>query len=63
MDISTGELIRISVVLFYVPIVFISYWRLIPRLSPSAKRLAGGMLAAQVIVIVASLGIQANFGF
>ena len=60
MDISTGELIRISVVLFYVPIVFISYWRLNPRLSPSAKRLAGGMLAAQVIVIVASLGIQAT---
>ena len=63
LDISTGELIRISVVLFYVPIVFISYWRLIPRLSPSAKRLAVGMLAAQVIVIVASLGIQATSDF
>ena len=63
MDISTSELIRISVVLFYVPIVFISYWRLIPRLSPSAKLLAGGMLAAQIFVIVASLGIQATPDF
>ena len=63
MEISTGELIRISVILFYVPIVFISYWRLIPRLSLSAKRLVGGMLAAQVFVIVASLGIQQTSHF
>ncbi len=63
MDISTGELIRISVISFYVPVVFASYWRLIPRLSPSAKRLASGMLAAQVLVIVASLGSQPSSDF
>ena len=39
----------------YAPIVLISYWKLMPRLSPTAKRIASGFLAAQVLVIAVSL--------
>ena len=46
--ISTDALIRIFLFLLFVPVGLISYWRLIPRLTPAAKRLASGMLAAQV---------------
>ena len=46
---------EIYVFLLYAPIVLISYWKLIPRLSPTAKRIACGFLAAQVLVIAVSL--------
>lgn len=38
--------------LAYVPVCLVAYWRLIPRLSLDAKRFAGGMLAAQILVIL-----------
>ena len=56
--ISPDALVRLLIFLLYVPVVLISYRRLIPRLSPAAKRLATVMLAAQVLAIVASLEIQ-----
>ena len=56
--VSVEALLRIFVFLLYAPVVLISYWKLIPRLSPTAKRIATGFLAAQVIVIAISLEIQ-----
>ena len=56
--VSTEALIRVFVFLLYVPTGLISYWLLFPRLSPTSKRLASGMLAAQVLVIVVSLEMQ-----
>ena len=56
--VSTEVLIRVFVFLLYVPTGLISYWLLFPRLSPTSKRLASGMLAAQVLVIVVSLEMQ-----
>ena len=53
--ISAETLTRIFVVLLYAPIVLISYWKLMPRLSPTTKRIASGFLAAQVLVIAVSL--------
>ena len=44
-------LTRAFVFLLYAPAVLISYWKLIPRLSPISKRIATGFLAAQVLVI------------
>ncbi len=44
--------------MLYAP-ACLAVWRwLIPRLSPAAKRLAGGMLAAQVLVIVLAAQVQ-----
>ena len=62
--ISTDALIRIFLFLLFVPVGLISYWRLIPRLTPAAKRLASGMLAAQVLIIILSLELRpsSNFG-
>ena len=56
--VSTYTLLRIFVFLMYAPIVLISYWKLIPRLSPTGKRIASGFLAAQVLVIAVWLEIQ-----
>ncbi len=61
--VSTGALIRIFLFLLYVPVVLFSYWQLVPRLSPTSKRLASVMLAAQVVVIVVSLEIQPTSDF
>lgn len=36
----------------------VSYWRLSPRLSSASRRLAGVMLAAQIVVIVVAIEIQ-----
>ena len=58
MFVSTDTVLRIFVFLLYAPIVLISYWKLIPRLSPTGKRIASGFLAAQVILIAMSLDIQ-----
>ena len=49
--VSAQALTRIFIFLLYAPAVLISYWKLIPRLSPISKRIAIGFLAAQVLVI------------
>ena len=49
--VSAQALTHIFIFLLYAPAVLISYWKLIPRLSPTAKRIAIGFLAAQVLVI------------
>ena len=56
--VSADALIRIIVLLLYTPVCLLSYWKLIPRLSTSSKRLASVMLVAQMMVIVLSLEIQ-----
>ena len=61
--VSADTLIRIFVILLYVPVGWISYRLLIPRLSPSGKRMAIFMLVAQVLVIVVSLGIPSSSNF
>ena len=50
--ISSDALIRLGLIVLYAPITLFSYWRLIPRLSASAKGLASIMLAAQILVIL-----------
>ncbi len=56
-------LIRISVVVLYVPVCLIAYWRLIPRLSPISKGLSTFMLAAQVLVTLLSLELNPDSAF
>ena len=58
--VSADVLTRLFLSLFYVPVCLFVYWKLIPRLSPTAKHLASIFLAAQVLVIVVSLELQAN---
>ena len=58
--VSADALIRIFVVVLYLPACLITYRWLFPRLSPTSRRLAGVMLVAQVTVIVVSLGIQSS---
>ena len=60
---SAEALTRIFVFLLYVPIILISYWKLIPRLSPTAKRIASAFLAAQILVTVLSLEIRPSWNF
>ena len=55
---STDALIRLLALLLYVPFGLAAWRRLIPRLSPAAKRLAVGMLAAQVLVILLAAQVQ-----
>ena len=55
---SVKDLNRLFVALIYVPVVWLVYRQRIPRLCAGAKLLATIMLAAQVMVIVASLEIQ-----
>ena len=61
--VSPQVLIRAFVILLYVLVCLFSFWRLIPRLSPEARRLAVGMLAAQIIVIVVALEIEPTSKF
>ncbi len=63
MVISTEALIRAFVLLLYAPVGLISYRLLLPRLSLTAKRLAIGMLLAQIFVIVVSLEIRPTADF
>ena len=51
LSVSPKTLYCIFLFLLYAPIVLISYWKLIPRLSPTSRRLASAFLAAQVLVI------------
>ena len=61
--VSAESLLRIFLVLLYAPVVLISYWKLIPRLSPISKRIATGFLAAQVLVIAISVETRLTSGF
>ncbi|MCY4540083.1 MAG: hypothetical protein OXE52_17860 [Chloroflexi bacterium] len=61
--ISEDTIIRAVLILVYVPVCALVYWRLIPRLSLAYKRLAGLCLAAQVFVIVAALLYRPKSGF
>ncbi len=63
MVISVWDLIRIFIVLLYVPICGFAYWRLIPRLSPPCKRLATILLVSQILVTILSLQIQPSSDF
>ena len=56
--VSADALIRLFPFLLYVPVCLFVYWKLIPRLSPTAKLLASVFLAAQVLVIVLALEIR-----
>ena len=60
---STEALLRIFVFLLYAPVVLISYWKIIPRLSSTAKRIATAFLAAQIILIAISLEIRPASAF
>ena len=60
---STDVLLRCFVLALYVPVGLVVYRRLIPFLSPTAKRLAGFLLLAQVLAIVIALEIEPNSGF
>lgn len=55
--VSAETLTRIFVALLYV-LSLMGYWRLIPRLSLTSRRLASAMLAAQIVVIVVALEIR-----
>ena len=60
---SPDTINRIFIISLYLPIALISYWRLIPDLSQSAKRLATAMLAAQVLVILWSMEWEPSSNF
>ena len=59
--VTAEELARISIVLLYVPVCSIVYWKLIRRLSASAKKLVTIMLVAQGLVIALSLASEPMF--
>ena len=56
--VSNEKLIFAFLFALYVPVGLISYWRLIPHLAAPYARLASVMLAAQIIVIVLSIGLR-----
>ena len=56
-------LIRAFLLLFYIPLCFIVFRWLVPRLSQVSRRLAAIALAAQLIVIVVSLERQPTSSF
>ena len=60
---SSDDVIRIFIVLLYIPVCVISFWQLIPRLSRSSARLASLMLFAQLLVVVLALEITATSQF
>ena len=53
--VSTTTVIRVLVLFVFVPVGLISYWLVIPRLTPANKRLASGFLVLQIFVIVMAL--------
>ena len=61
--VTVGTLNRLFVLLLYLSIGLICYFRLFPRLLPTARRLAVFFLVAQVLVIVVSLQIQPSSAF
>ena len=58
LEVRPRDLIWIFIILLYFPVCLLFFLRLRSRLSSTSKRLAIGMLAAQVIVIVLSLAIR-----
>ena len=56
--VSTEALIFLFVFLMYLPVGVISFLAIFPRLSPTSRHLASAFLAAQVLVILLSLGLQ-----
>ena len=61
--VTVGTLNRLSVLVLYLSIGLICYFRLFPRLLPTARRLAIFFLVAQVLVIIVSLQIQPSSAF
>ncbi|MDE2950762.1 MAG: hypothetical protein OXT68_08340 [Chloroflexota bacterium] len=61
--ISEDSIIRAVLILVYVPVCALVYWRLMPRLAQTYKRLAGGFLAAQALAIAAALFYRPKSGF
>lgn len=60
---SVATLNRLFVLVVYLSVGLTCYWWLFPRLLPALRWLAGGMLAAQVLVIVLSLELQPSTFF
>lgn len=60
---SIEALIHTLIALLYIPISLFAYWRLVPRLLFSGRLLVSLLLAAQVLVIAVSLGIQPTSRF
>lgn len=60
---SPETLLRIFGALLYIPAGLLAYWRIIPALSPAAKRLAFITLAAQLLVIIVAIEHQSESGF
>ena len=58
---TADALSLIALVLLYVAVCPIVYWRLIPRLSSSAKKLATIMLVTQALIITLALASQPLF--
>ena len=56
-------LIRVFLLLLYVPVGFTVFRWLMPRLSPVSRRLAAFLLAAQLVAIVASVELQPSSSF
>ncbi len=56
--VSNEKLIFTFLFALYVPVGLVSYWRLIPDLAAPYARLASVMLAAQIIVILLSIGLR-----
>ena len=61
--ISADALHRIFVFLLYIPVSLLCFWRLCARMSTPTRRMAAGMLAAQVLLVVMNFGIRARLGF
>ena len=61
--VSPDTINRIFLISLYLPIALISYWRLIPGLSQTAKRLAIALLGTQVFVILWSTEWQPSSNF
>ena len=60
---SADAMIRLFLILLYAPACIVSFRFLLPRLLPSAKRLAIALLAAQVVVIVLSQELRHTYGY
>ena len=63
LPISEDAIIRIILFLVYVPVCVIVYWQIIPRLTPTYKRIASGFLIAQALAIVMALVYRPKSGF
>ncbi len=60
---SIDTLIRILIILCYVPTCLYVFWRLLPRLSFTSRLLASVFLVAQILVIGLALAIEPASGF